>query len=56
MQDFLDIYYQGMGVLLTEQDFFDLTFAYLQRANADTVRHVEIFFDPQGHNRTWRVV
>jgi adenine deaminase len=49
LQDFLDIYYQGMGVLLTEQDFFDLTFAYLQRAHADTVRHVEIFFDPQGH-------
>jgi adenine deaminase len=49
LQDFLDIYYQGMGVLLTEQDFFDLTFAYLQRAHADAVRHVEIFFDPQGH-------
>jgi adenine deaminase len=49
LQDFLDIYYQGMGVLLTEQDFYDLTFAYLQRAHADTVRHVEIFFDPQGH-------
>ena len=49
LQDFLDIYYQGMGVLLTDQDFFDLTFAYLQRAHADTVRHVEIFFDPQGH-------
>lgn len=49
LQDFLDIYYQGMGVLQTEQDFFDLTFAYLQRANADNVRHVEIFFDPQGH-------
>ena len=49
LQDFLDIYYQGMGVLLHEQDFFDLTFAYLQRADADTVRHVEIFFDPQGH-------
>ncbi len=49
LQDFLDIYYQGMGVLLTEQDFFDLTFAYLQRAHKDTVRHVEIFFDPQGH-------
>jgi adenosine deaminase len=49
LQDFLDIYYQGMGVLLTEQDFYDLTFAYLERANADTVRHVEIFFDPQGH-------
>ena len=49
LQDFLDIYYQGMSVLQTEQDFFDLTWAYLQRAAADTVRHVEIFFDPQGH-------
>jgi len=49
LQDFLDIYYQGMSVLLTEQDFFDLTWAYLERAAADTVRHVEIFFDPQGH-------
>lgn len=49
LQDFLDIYYQGMAVLLTEQDFFDLTFAYLERAHADNVRHVEIFFDPQGH-------
>jgi len=49
LQDFLDIYYQGMSVLLTEQDFYDLTFAYLTRAAADNVRHVEIFFDPQGH-------
>ncbi len=49
LQDFLDIYYQGMSVLLTEQDFFDLTRAYLERAKADNVRHVEIFFDPQGH-------
>ena len=49
LQDFLDIYYQGMGVLLTRQDFFDLTYAYLERAAADNVRHVEIFFDPQGH-------
>jgi len=49
LQDFLDIYYQGMSVLLTEQDFFDLTWAYLARAAADNVRHVEIFFDPQGH-------
>jgi len=49
LQDFLDIYYQGMSVLITEQDFFDLTIAYLQRAQADGVRHVEIFFDPQGH-------
>ncbi len=49
LQDFLDIYYQGMAVLLTEQDFYDLTWAYLEHAHADTVRHVEIFFDPQGH-------
>ena len=49
LQDFLDIYYQGMAVLLTEQDFYDLTSAYLERAKTDQVRHVEIFFDPQGH-------
>ena len=49
LQDFLDIYYQGMSVLQTEEDFFDLTMAYLNRARADNVRHVEIFFDPQGH-------
>lgn len=49
LQDFLDIYYQGMGVLHTERDFFELTAAYLARAHADAVRHVEIFFDPQGH-------
>lgn len=51
LQDFLDIYYQGMSVLLTSKDFFDLTWAYLQRARADNVRHVEIFFDPQGHTQ-----
>ena len=49
LQDFLDIYYQGMGVLLVEQDFYDLTMAYLARVHDDSVRHVEIFFDPQGH-------
>src|SRR6187551_2590354 len=49
LQDFLDIYYQGMAVLITEQDFFDLAFAYLERVHADNVRHVEMFFDPQGH-------
>lgn len=49
LQDFLDIYYQGMSVLQTEQDFHDLTDAYLQRCAADNVRHVEVFFDPQGH-------
>jgi adenosine deaminase len=49
LQDFLDIYYRGMSVLITEQDFYDLAFAYLARARADNVRHVEMFFDPQGH-------
>src|SRR5262249_16677962 len=47
LQDFLDIYYQGMSVLITEQVFYDLAFAYLERAHADNVRHVEMFFDPQ---------
>ena len=49
LQEFLDVYYIGMSVLQTEQDFYDLTMAYLQKAHADTVRHVEVFFDPQGH-------
>jgi len=49
LQDFLDIYYRGMSVLLTEQDFYDLAWAYLKRARDDNVRHVEMFFDPQGH-------
>lgn len=49
LQDFLDIYYQGAGVLITAQDFHDLTFAYLERAAGDAVRHVEVFFDPQTH-------
>ena len=49
LQDFLDIYYQGMKVLRTEEDYFDLTRAYLDRCKADNVTHVEIFFDPQGH-------
>ena len=49
LQDFLDIYYAGAGVLLEEHDFHDLTSAYLARAHADNVRHVEIFFDPQTH-------
>jgi adenosine deaminase len=49
LQDFLDIYYQGMNVLRTEQDFYDLTWAYLSRVAGENVQHVEIFFDPQGH-------
>ncbi|RYE73334.1 MAG: adenosine deaminase, partial [Oxalobacteraceae bacterium] len=49
LQSFLDIYYAGASVLLTEQDFYDMTAAYLARASADNVRHTEIFFDPQTH-------
>ena len=49
LQSFLDIYYAGASVLLTEQDFYDMTMAYLARAAADNVRHAEIFFDPQTH-------
>lgn len=49
LQSFLDIYYAGAGVLLNEQDFYDLTWAYLQKAAAQNVRHTEIFFDPQTH-------
>jgi adenosine deaminase len=49
LQDFLDLYYQGMGVLRTEQDFYDITAAYLAKAHAQHILHAEIFFDPQGH-------
>jgi len=49
LQSFLDIYYAGASVLITEQDFYDMTMAYLRRAAADNVRHAEIFFDPQTH-------
>jgi adenosine deaminase len=49
LQDFLDIYYAGAGVLLKERDFKDLGAAYIERAAADGVKHAEIFFDPQTH-------
>jgi adenine deaminase len=49
LQSFLDLYYEGMQVLLYEQDFYDLTRAYLQKVSAQNVRHTEIFFDPQAH-------
>ncbi|MEM7282961.1 MAG: adenosine deaminase [Pseudomonadota bacterium] len=49
LQSFLDIYYAGARVLITPEDFYDLTWAYVQRAHADNVRHTEIFFDPQTH-------
>jgi adenine deaminase len=49
LQDFLDLYYQGMAVLQSEEDFYDMTWAYLAKAHAQNVVHTEIFFDPQGH-------
>jgi len=49
LQDFLDIYYQGVAALRTERDFCELTRAYLDRVAAQNVRHAEIFFDPQAH-------
>lgn len=49
LQSFLDIYYAGASVLLHEQDFYDMAWAYLQRAAADHVVHAELFFDPQTH-------
>jgi adenosine deaminase len=49
LQSFLDIYYEGARVLIHEQDFYDLTRAYLERVSAQNVRHAEIFFDPQAH-------
>ena len=49
LQEFLDLYYAGMSVLQTRQDYHDLTYAYLKRVSEDNCRHVEIFFDPQGH-------
>ncbi|RYF43514.1 MAG: adenosine deaminase [Comamonadaceae bacterium] len=49
LQSFLDIYYAGASVLLKEQDFYDMAWAYLLRAQADNVVHTEMFFDPQTH-------
>ena len=49
LQSFLDIYYAGAAVLMDEEDFYELTLAYLERAHADGVVHTEIFFDPQTH-------
>lgn len=49
LQEFLDIYYAGAGVLIHEKDFYDLTIAYLKKVHHQNVVHVEIFFDPQTH-------
>src|SRR5438067_3228762 len=49
LQSFLDIYYAGASVLLKEEDFFDMAWAYFEKAAADNVVHAELFFDPQTH-------
>ena len=49
LQDFLDLYYQGMAVLQKEEDYYDMTWAYLEKARAQNILHAEIFFDPQAH-------
>ena len=49
LQDFLDIYYAGAGVLIQEKDFYDLTYSYLEKCAEQNVRHTEIMFDPQTH-------
>jgi adenosine deaminase len=49
LQDFLDLYYQGMSVLLSEADFYDLAMEYFRKVATQNVRYVEFFFDPQGH-------
>lgn len=51
LQDFLDIYYQGADVLKYEQDFYDLTYNYLEKCAEQNVRHTEIMFDPQTHTQ-----
>jgi adenosine deaminase len=51
LQDFLDIYYAGAGVLIHEQDFYDLTWSYLEKCAEQNVRHTEIMFDPQTHTK-----
>ena len=49
LQEFLDLYYQGMSVLITEEDFYFLAYAYLTKVHSQAVRYTEIFFDPQAH-------
>jgi adenosine deaminase len=51
LQSFLDIYYEGAGVLRQQRDFYEMTMAYLRRAAVDNVCHAEIFFDPQTHKQ-----
>jgi len=53
LQDFLNIYYEWASVLIEEQDFYDITFAYLEKIHSQWVIHTEIFFDPQTHTDRW---
>ncbi len=49
LASFLAVYYEGMSVLLTEQDFYDLAMAYFRKAHSQNVVYAEVFFDPQAH-------
>jgi adenosine deaminase len=51
LQDFLDLYYRGTNVLRERRDFYELTWAYMEKAKMQNVLHAEIFFDPQAHMR-----
>ena len=51
LQDFLNIYYEGANVLITHEDFYDLTAAYIEKIHSQNVLHCEIFFDPQTHTK-----
>ena len=51
LQEFLDLYYQGTNVLRERRDFYELTWAYMEKARLQNVRHAEVFFDPQAHTR-----
>jgi len=51
LQEFLDLYYQGTNVLRQRRDFYELTWAYMEKARLQNVRHAEVFFDPQAHTR-----
>lgn len=53
LQSFLDLYYQGMAVLQSAEDFYALAMDYLRVCRDENIRHAEIGFDPQGHTERW---
>ncbi|KAJ5963140.1 adenosine deaminase [Penicillium waksmanii] len=53
LDDFLNIHYANMSVLITEDDFYELAWSYVLAAHADGVHHAEVFFDPQSHTPPW---